>query len=643
MTTTTDSVAAHLGEPPKLGYLPAWDGLRALAVVAVMLFHFDIPGFRGGLLGVDVFFVISGFVITAMLQREWVAHGRIRFGRFYLRRIKRLTPALALMVSVTVLLSTLFLSPLGAQQATAQTAVGAMFIVANAVIARTTGNYFDAPAENNALLHTWSLSVEEQFYLVFPVLLAVSWVLARRLRARWVPVVVSAAVAAFSLAVAVLVSRGLEVQKGEMLVGFYGPLTRVWEFAAGALLALAPTLLEARSRRLSLVQGAAGALLLVASVALISGDTPFPGLWTLLPVVGTALLIRSGGRGDHVIARLLRWAPMVKIGDWSYSIYLWHWPFIVFAAALWPQRPIAVLLAAVLSYGPAVASYRWVETPIRQLELASPRQAWRLVAACLLPPVLLAALLASAVDRGFWSVTVQEHQAAVLTPHQGCYVYTALTPESAAVCTWNRSASGPPIYLVGDSHAQHFSEALIAVGEAVGRPVVVSTGPNCPVLSVYIQSSQRSAEDNSGCHSFALATLDYLSDAVPGVVVLSAADSYWTDPVFSVGLTQAAMTTDAEGKLAIAPAAIESTVRRLQGAGHSVLLVNDIPRWTGRDEWDPAECTLGSLTAGIGVCERAMPIERVTERQGRVREVLRLVASGACRCGAGKGGAKRRW
>lgn len=326
-------------------------GLRAVAVLMVVAYHAGLP-LPGGFVGVDVFFVISGFVITAMLQREWEAHGRIRFGTFYLRRVKRLTPALALMVSVTVLLSTLFLSPLGAQQATAQTAVGAMLIVANAVIARTTGDYFDAPAETNALLHTWSLSVEEQFYLVFPVLLAVSWLFARRLRVRWVPVAVSAGVAAFSLAVAVMVSRGLEVEKGEMLVGFYGPLTRVWEFAAGALLALAPAVLAARSRCLGLAQGVAGAILLVASLALISGDTPFPGLWTLLPVVGTALLIRSGGRGDHVIARGLRSAPMVRVGDLSYSIYLWHWPFIVFAAALWPRSALAPVMAALLPSPP---------------------------------------------------------------------------------------------------------------------------------------------------------------------------------------------------------------------------------------------------------------------------------------------------
>src|SRR5262249_24678358 len=136
----------------------------------------------GGFLGVDVFFVISGFVITSMLQREWEASGRIRLGKFYARRFKRLTPALALMVVVTIVGSAVVLSPFGPQQTAAQTALGALLISANIVIARTTGGYFDAPAASNPLLHTWSLSVEEQFYLAFPLLVMIGWSLSRRWR-----------------------------------------------------------------------------------------------------------------------------------------------------------------------------------------------------------------------------------------------------------------------------------------------------------------------------------------------------------------------------------------------------------------------------------------------------------------------------
>lgn len=162
---------------------PDIQGLRAVAVLMVVAFHAGLP-VPGGFVGVDVFFVISGFVITAMLHREWHQTGRIRFGRFYLRRFKRLTPALALVVAVTMVISIVVLSPFGPQQTAAKTAFGAMLLAANFVIARTTGGYFDAPAEANPLLNTWSLPVEEQFYLVFPALIAFGWVLAVGVRPR---------------------------------------------------------------------------------------------------------------------------------------------------------------------------------------------------------------------------------------------------------------------------------------------------------------------------------------------------------------------------------------------------------------------------------------------------------------------------
>ena len=146
-------------------------GLRAVAVIAVIVFHLGAP-LPGGFVGVDIFFVVSGFVITAMLMRELDRTGRIDLRAFYIRRFKRLTPALALVIGVTVAVSLVLLSPLGPVQNAAATGWGAIFLLANLVIDRTTGGYFDKPAESNPLLHTWSLSVEEQFYLVFPMALA---------------------------------------------------------------------------------------------------------------------------------------------------------------------------------------------------------------------------------------------------------------------------------------------------------------------------------------------------------------------------------------------------------------------------------------------------------------------------------------
>jgi len=214
-------------------------GLRAVAVLLVVAFHAGLP-VPGGFVGVDVFFVISGFVITGMIHRERSSTGRFRFGRFYLRRFKRLTPALSLMVAVTMVLAFCLLSPFTEQQPAAQTGIGAMLLVANFMIAYKTGDYFDAPAESNPLLHTWSLSVEEQFYLVFPAILLLGWVLSQRGRRRipWVAVLVGTA-ALISFGLVMMGASALDPSTAKYLLEFYSPLTRAWEFAVGALLALA--------------------------------------------------------------------------------------------------------------------------------------------------------------------------------------------------------------------------------------------------------------------------------------------------------------------------------------------------------------------------------------------------------------------
>lgn len=293
-----------------------------MAVVMVVAFHAGLP-VPGGFVGVDIFFVISGFVITAMLHREWQQTGRISFRQFYLRRFKLLTPALALMLAVTMLISILVLQPFGQQQTAAMTAIGAMLLVGNFIIVRTTGGYFDAPADTNPLLNTWSLSVEEQFYLVFPALITLGWMLARRHGLlRFSPIAIVSGVAIVSFAVALAGSQEeLTLRGSNIVLGFYSPFTRAWEFAVGALLALALTQSNGLNQRLLTGSGLVGAAMLVASLWLITDATPFPGPWTLVPVVGTLLLLLAGSHRNNYSTRALSNKPLVRIGDWSYSIY----------------------------------------------------------------------------------------------------------------------------------------------------------------------------------------------------------------------------------------------------------------------------------------------------------------------------------
>jgi len=545
---------------------PDIQGLRAIAVLMVVAFHARLP-VPGGFVGVDVFFAISGFVITAMLRREWLSAGRIRFKDFYLRRFKRLTPALAVMVMVTILISALVLSPLGIQQTAAETAIGAMLLVANFVIASTTGGYFDAPAESNPLLNTWSLSVEEQFYLVFPALMALGWHLARRRRLmRLSPHLIVAGIAAISFVLAVAGNYGLTFPGSEWILGFYSPFTRAWEFAAGALLALGLARWPRVAPRLVLAgSGITGGVLLTASLWLIDDTTPFPGTRTLLPVTGALLLLLAGSRPSSVTARALSVRPLVRIGDWSYSIYLWHWPLIVFAVYLWPQSTFAAPIAAVISIAPALVSYKWVEQPLRSLpDLGRARTA--VLVACVTVPAVVAAVIVGQAANHYW---MPKYASGEMSKYRGdighdefhAYVqshYFPCTPEDIRRhalywgdflrCQQSLPSAPVQVALVGDSHAEHL---FLGLAEAFPHTNI----------AYYILSELpiRSASDDMARIIGHVAR----EDSIRTVIVTAA----W--------------------KIRGVPVAeLESTVREFTAAGKRVFITDDVPDFP----FDPVQC-----------------------------------------------------
>lgn len=586
---------------------PDIQGLRAIAVVMVVAFHAGLP-FPGGFVGVDVFFVISGYVITAMLQREWVLTSRIQFARFYIRRFKRLTPALALTVLVTMALSVVILSPFGPQQTAAQTAIGALLLVANAAIAAASGDYFDAPAATNPLLNMWSLSVEEQFYLAFPLILVIGWRLGRRSVVSLV-----AGISVLSLIGALLGGRGI----GGDWLGFYSPLTRAWEFGVGALIALMAVKFDERRAQPAAV---VGALMLVASLFLITETTPFPGLWTLLPVIGTALLIMSGTT-DHVVSRALSSLPMVRIGDWSYSIYLWHWPAIVLAGIAFPAIP--AIVPALLSLIPALLSFRYLEEPIRNREFTAP-QLVRTIAITIGTPAVVAAgvwVFGNLVLRPSLDQQLAPARALHAGYENGCHFGPSSGNTDPEPCVWNVGGTGAPVYLLGDSNAAQFAEALIGATETRDRPLYVTTSSGCPYLDLTLQQSQYPGYDER-CRLRNERLQEWITSMTAGTVVLSSSSEYWLGSRTAVR-RDGVWETDVDAKVSLFEQSLTRIVDRLTAAGHTVLFVQGIPHFVEDYAWNLDECSVQALRSG---CDVAMPLAWSRERTKPVADAVSRIA-----------------
>ncbi len=338
----------------KISYRPDIDGLRAVAVVPVVLHHASFAAVPGGFVGVDIFFVISGFLITKILTRE-IRDGQFSLLSFYERRARRILPAL-FMVLVACLAVGWFLLLPSQYGALAKSTAATLLFVSNVWFWDAAGDYFGRGVELAPLLHTWSLAVEEQFYLGFPILL---WVMAKQSRRFWVGVI----------ALISLMSLGLSIwaTTAAPIANFYLTPMRMWELGLGALLAIGafPVL---RHPLAAEVIGVIGLALIAGSIVLISEDTPFPGLMAMPPCAGAAFLIWSGMHGTPVAGRLLALRPFVWIGLISYSLYLWHWPVLVAARVQngSADLPVITALACVLlSILLAAASLYLIERPFR--------------------------------------------------------------------------------------------------------------------------------------------------------------------------------------------------------------------------------------------------------------------------------------
>ena len=337
--------------PTHPSYRPDIDGLRALAVTAVILFHAFPAALPGGFAGVDVFFVISGYLISGIIAGE-LRQGVFRAGPFYQRRVRRIFPALAAVLVATFAYGLVVLLPTELAQLGRAVAAGAA-MAANLLFWSQAG-YFDPASSAKPLLHLWSLGVEEQFYLVWPVFL---WLVIRQGRR---PVLGIALLTAVSFAGNLVLSA----QQG--VADFYAPFARLWELSAGAVLVLAEPL-PVRFRAQADVAASAGLAAVVAATLLLDEAMPYPGWRALLPVCGTLLLIQ-GGPASLVGRQLGRRLP-VAVGLISYPLYLWHWPLLSYATIIrrgHPPKPLLAVMLVAAGVGLAVLTYRFVERPFRQ-------------------------------------------------------------------------------------------------------------------------------------------------------------------------------------------------------------------------------------------------------------------------------------
>jgi peptidoglycan/LPS O-acetylase OafA/YrhL len=605
-------------------------GLRAVAVVLVVAFHAGLP-VPGGFIGVDMFFVISGFVIAGMLLRQLQQTSTLDFASFYTRRMRRILPALALLIVFAAVGSTLLLSPLGPQQATAKTGIAASLFSANLELSRAGGGaYFGLAAESNALLHTWSLSVEEQFYFVFPAFLVVVW----RLGERFAPLRSPRRVAAACILVATATSFGLScygslrgVNHGEN--AFYSPATRAWEFGAGVLLALAAPAIARLSRRFAGSLGIGGVMLIGVGALTITGRTPFPGVAALLPVVGTVLILLAGMNAERGVTALLGTRPAIWLGDVSYGWYLWHWPLIVFAAALWPRTGWVLVAAAIASLGPTWLSYHFIENPIRFNDRLTGRRVVPLIAVCITVPIAacLSLLLTNRLESRIEAV--KELAAVGQNPGGGRRGCTSLTPigeRADSDCTWPVEQPLGTIVLVGDSNAEQFIGPASLTANQLGYSFTAATPEGCPFVDlIRVPGGFENGTTGDACHRFVTESLDALTRQLPTLVIIASSSSQWVnndggfrDP--ASGQTARSSATRAE----MWEQGLGSVVRQLSDRGIPTLIIHPVPHLGDVSAaWQPVTCpairifshSCGDTTVERAVVERQQQLARDAENR----------------------------
>jgi peptidoglycan/LPS O-acetylase OafA/YrhL len=574
------------------GFRTDVEGLRALAIGIVLLAHAGVAFTPGGYVGVDVFFLISGFLITRLLVGERERTGRIALPRFYARRIKRLMPQALTAIVVVAFAAPLLLSPLGAFGALDDVTAAGLYAM-NWHLAASSVDYFAAGAADGPLDHFWSLAVEEQFYIVWPLLLLI-------VRRRWLGP---------ALGVITVVSLAYAAQRVAQAPeqAYFSTGTRAWELALGGLLALGLT-----GRQLGPRTGAALAWcgLVAIAVATVTFDagTAVPALPALLPTLGAAALLAAGTSATPALpTRALSVRPVRFVGRISYAWYVWHWPALVFAAAVWgPLSTPAALAVTAASLVPTLVTHRWIEEPIRRSRLAVPR-------VTLATAPVAAALVLAAATAVSWSVPAQttlaadeaegaaqlgrtaaiQRSATALRPsprdadddrgrayRDGCFVDVDALRSPA--CVYGPRSASTTVVLFGDSHAMQWFPALERIAQSRRWRLVELTKAGCPpeAVSVVYAPLRRAYPE---CDVWRAAALARIERVRPALVIATGSVQY---RVIAGGRR-----LDAEHSTRALEAGYEPILARLRQAARRVAVITDVPL----PPWDVPDCVARAM------------------------------------------------
>ena len=559
--------------PARTGFRPDIEGLRAVAILLVVLYHAWPGAMPGGYVGVDVFFVISGFLITGQLVRELEERGRISFLGFYARRARRILPAATLVIVSTVVASCALLPPLAAKRVVTD-AVTAAFFGVNFRFAAEGANYFSSTLPPSPLQHFWSLSVEEQFYVLWPLLIVTTSLVwlgrragparrAARVAAGSRPVsMVGVAIVLAGLGAVSLLASALQTPTSPSWA-YYSIVSRGWELAAGALAGIALPLSARLDRRVAAAIGWAG----VAAIALAAGwfgsSTPYPGYRAVLPVLGAVAVVVAGAaarRASWAPEAFLRTSPFQRVGAWSYSWYLWHWPALILAPALLGHALSVsqALLVAALSLIVAAMSFTFVERPIRRLAVVVRRPVLGLAGGLTLgltsivvafgsgaalpslagtgPAVHLVvangqALTGSALQADLVAGVKTTKVPSNLTPslatasnsepiinHDGCHLQYPGTQSKP--CAFGDTTSKTVVAMFGDSHMAAWFPALNVVSKEMHWRLLDFTKAGCmpPEVTVVRNGGTTPYPE---CTAWRTNTLDYFAAHHPAVVFVS--------------------------------------------------------------------------------------------------------------------------